>query len=236
MHRSSLCEHDFITLKYSKIELWFSTAENGSNFNLDEGAKVDILNKIVSDLRLNDLGYNIQIHSPLVFNYQGEIHQGDGLITGKKKVALGVFTADCAPVMLFDEKNAVISAVHSGWRGTAAGITKNAILKMKQEYGCRAEDIKMVIGPHIKSCCYEVSEELALKFLKDTTGENQIIYPGNKLSLENVIINDAIYQGVAKDNILVLPYCTCCSSTRFHSYRRDKENAGRQLSFIFIEA
>ena len=86
--------------------------------------------------------------------------EGDAIITNVKNVIIGVFTADCVPVILVDEENKVIAAIHSGWRGTFESITLKTIKKMKEEFNTNEINIKAYIGPHIRKCCYEVSEEL----------------------------------------------------------------------------
>ena len=59
------------------------------------------------------------------------------------------------PIILVDDVKGVSAAIHSGWRGTFESITLKTVEKMKSEYGCKAEDIKAFIGPHIRKCCYE---------------------------------------------------------------------------------
>lgn len=87
-------------------------------------------------------------------------HEGDGIVTNEKSTIIGAFTADCVPVILIDEVNNVIAAVHSGWKGTFNSISAIAVEKMISEYGSNVKNIKAYIGPHIRQCCYEVSEEL----------------------------------------------------------------------------
>ena len=71
-----------------------------------------------------------------------------------------MFTADCVPVILVDKENEAIAAIHSGWKGTFSSIVTETILRMKEEYNSKAENIVAYIGPHIRQCCYEVSEDL----------------------------------------------------------------------------
>ena len=85
---------------------------------------------------------------------------GDGIVTKEKNVAIGVFTADCVPIVLVDTKNKIIDALHSGWKGTLNNIASQGVKVMKETYGADENYIKAFIGPHNKSCCYEVSEEL----------------------------------------------------------------------------
>ena len=89
----------------------------------------------------------------------------DGLITNEPGIALSVFTADCVPVMFADPVRRVIATAHSGWKGTAGGITEKVITKMGEDYGCDPKDIICAIGPCVCKKCYEVSPDVAEKFL-----------------------------------------------------------------------
>ena len=80
-----------------------------------------------------------QIHSCIVLELAGtggdRIADGDGLVTGQPGMLVGVRTADCVPILLVDRVRRVVSAVHAGWRGTAAGIAGEAVLRMQEKFG-----------------------------------------------------------------------------------------------------
>ncbi len=90
---------------------------------------------------------------------EGEGPQADGLVTRRDGVAIGVVTADCAPVLLCDAGAGVIGAVHAGWRGAAAGVLEEAVAAMAG-LGARAGDICAVVGPCIGAASYEVGPDL----------------------------------------------------------------------------
>ena len=91
----------------------------------------------------------------------GKLHyEADGMMTAIPGVALVVFSADCIPVLLYDPVRRVIAALHSGWRGTAAGIVTRAVERMEEVYGCRPENILAAIGPGIGPCCFETHEDV----------------------------------------------------------------------------
>ena len=149
---------------------------------------------------------------------------------------MGIFTADCVPVLIADNKNNVIAAVHSGWRSTIANIVGKTIIKMKESFGCNSENLKVFIGPHNKQCCYEVSEELISKFKNVDYLKNTDINNGRFLSLENCIIKQCKINGVRRENIITTQYCTFCSeNVQFHSYRKSGKKSGRQFSLIYIK-
>ena len=88
----------------------------------------------------------------------------DGLVTNDPDVILFVTCADCVPILFADPINKVVAAVHSGWRGTCAGIAVNALNIMTQQFGCDAKNIHVAIGPSICKDCYEVSDDLYQAF------------------------------------------------------------------------
>lgn len=135
---------------------------------------------------------------------------------------------------MVDEEKAVTAAIHSGWRGTFESITLKTIDKMKNEFGSDVRNIKAYIGPHIRKCCYEVSEDLKQKFIekKDTINEKEL-FNGNNLNLEACIIDDLRKSGINESNINSLDLCTYCSSDiKLHSYRKSQGSYGRMFSFI----
>lgn len=213
----------------------FSTAENNLDFNINTDTGMENLEKLKEWFGLREIGYLHQIHSDLVYNYDGEKHQGDGLITARKECAVGVFTADCVPILLYDSVRNIVSAVHSGWRGTVSGIILNAIEKMVQEYGCKVKDIYAIIGPHNRSCCYEIGEDVSEIFKKNELFKYENIFINGCLDIEKCVIKQMCSKGVPRENIKVMNFCTYCNDkVRMHSYRKSKELSGRMFSFIYL--
>ena len=77
--------------------------------------------------------------------------------------AVGVFTADCVPILLVDPEARLVAAVHAGWRGTLAGVVGAAVAELLRA-GAKAESLRAALGPRIGACCYVVGEELAQRF------------------------------------------------------------------------
>ena len=88
----------------------------------------------------------------------------DAFVTDLPGVAIGVRTADCVPVLLYDPRMRAVAAVHCGWRGTVQGISHKAINIMEMKYGCDPQNLKVVIGPGIGPESFQVGEEVALQF------------------------------------------------------------------------
>ncbi len=88
----------------------------------------------------------------------------DAFVTRLPGVAIGVRTADCVPVLLYDPVERVVAAVHAGWKGTVLHISKGALEAMGQEFGSRPENLLATIGPSIGPDSFQVGEEVAEKF------------------------------------------------------------------------
>jgi polyphenol oxidase len=235
MEKLYIYNYEFLKDSKDKAEFVFSTARGELNFNKNLSEGIENINKVKEWFNLREIGFLNQIHSDLIYKYDGEVHDGDAIITDKKNIALGVFTADCVPILLYDKVNGVIAAVHSGWKGTLLDITGKTVDKMRQEYGVKAKDLIAYIGPHNKGCCYEVGEEVADKFMRKPNYENSPIINNGKLNLEKCIINALIEKGVLEANINTLNICTYCNKEeKLYSYRKNGESNGRLFSFIFL--
>jgi copper oxidase (laccase) domain-containing protein len=138
---------------------------------------------------------------------------------------------DCVPILLFDPVNKVIGAVHAGWRGTANEIARQAIEKLKEEYRTDPSKLIAFIGPSAGSCCYEVGEDVAVKFRNKVVSFNKAkkyinLKDENKLQLQS--------EGVLLNHIEVSTSCTICDKESFHSFRRDGPKSGRMIAVICI--
>lgn len=227
-----------IFLKFSEgnADFIFSTSFNDLDFNINKQTGRENINKLKDWFNLKDIGYLHQIHSNKVFIYDGKVYEGDSLITDKKNTAVGIFTADCVPILLYDKKNEIAAAVHSGWRGTISHIVEKTITTLNQKYNSDPKDIYAYIGPHIRSCCYEIGEEVAVQFKEDHSYKNLNVICDRKLNLEKCIIKQLSDKCINENHIIKLNLCTCCSkSYNFHSYRKTGIKAGRMFSFIYLK-
>ncbi|ADZ20749.1 hypothetical protein BJV85_002298 [Clostridium acetobutylicum] len=233
MNIKKVDKYSFLEFKDDKFSLYFSTAENGLNFNINTEEGNDNIRNLKDWFNVKDVGYLKQTHSDIILNYDSdkELLEGDALITDKDNTLVGVFTADCVPVLLYDKSKNVMAAVHSGWKGTSDMIVKKTIIKMKQEFLSTASDITVYIGPHNKACCYEFGEEALSEFEGSGIYDISEIYKDGKLDLEKCIVKQCKSENV--NNIKCLNICTNCSKEyKMFSYRRDGKSAGRMFSFI----
>ena len=232
---------DFIIIDGEKFQIIFTNAEKERSFNRNTEEGIKELNSLKKEFNVKDIIYLKQIHSDKILKYicndkSIKDEEGDAIITNEKNVIIGVFTADCVPIILIDEEKEVIAAIHSGWKGTFESITLKTIEKMKLEFNTNEINIKAYIGPHIRKCCYEVSEDLKLNFIeKKKTISKEELFDGNNLNLEACIIDDLKRAGVKDDNINSLNLCTYCSDDiKLHSYRKSQGSYGRMFSFIML--
>ena len=182
------------------------------------GTRTDVVSQ-------DDMASLKQIHSAVVLGAEriGVAGEGDALVTAQTGVPVSIRTADCYPILLADPRNLVVAAVHAGWRGTAAGIVVKTIEQMRARFGSDAGNLRVAIGPGIGGCCYEVGIEVARQFGLESAGKIDLAEMNHRLLVEN---------GVAAGHIETLGGCTRCDADLFHSFRRDRESAGRMVSYI----
>ena len=182
------------------------------------GTRTDVVSQ-------EDMASLKQIHSAVVLEAEraGVAGEGDALVTAQSGVPVSVRTADCYPILLADTRNRAVAAVHAGWRGTAARIVVRTMEQMRARFGTDAADLRVAIGPGIGGCCYQVGIEVARQFGLESAGKIDLAEMNHRLLVEN---------GVAAERIEVLGGCTLCDAHLFHSFRRDRELAGRMVSYV----
>ena len=153
----------------------------------------------------------------------------DGLISESSTVVLGVYTADCVPIFIFVPGLKRYSIVHAGWRGVQKQIVLESLRLFQNYWNVSSEKLKVYIGPHIQSCCYEVGEEVSAQFpLAAVHHQNKFL-----LNLTEAISQQLIQHKVLLENIENSLDCTFCN-TQYFSFRRDQTKK-RMLSFISIQ-
>jgi len=168
-----------------------------------------------------------QIHSDRVLEAYAaadRFAEGDALVTNVPGLRIGVRTADCVPILIADQRTRVVAAVHAGWRGTAENIVSQAVNAMITRYGSQRKDLHAAIGPSIGPCCYEVGPDVASRF---NAWRQQ-----SDLRLDLPGINERQLTEAGVPDIWVACECTFCHPRRYFSFRREKEEAGRMISFL----
>lgn len=228
-------DYKFIKFNYDNVYMFFSTAEGDLDFNKSFPKGIENLNNLKRWFNVDYVSYLNQTHSNKVLIADENVYDGDALITNESNRIIGVFTADCVPILLVDKQNKAIAAVHSGWKGTVQDIVLNTIEELKNKYNSKEENINVYIGPHNKKCCYEVGEDVIALFRKKKCF-NENMYVNRKINLEAYIVETLINKGIKRENIYTENLCTYCDKeVKLHSYRKAKNGYGRMFSFIFIK-
>ena len=156
------------------------------------------------------------------------LHEADGWLLSLPQTGAMILTADCVPLYLWSTDGKYVSLTHCGWRGIVQGLPKKAAELIKEK---TSEKLQAYIGPHIRECCFEVKEDVASKFPKET-----IIQRENKIfvNLDKAIILQLTAAGVDEKEIKTGCHCQCtsCNKKDFFSYRRDGTKDA-QISFVY---
>ena len=185
-----------------------------------------------------------QIHSNKFFfikNYKFKKSKmiGDAIITDQRKIIIGVLTADCAPVLIYDKKLKIISAIHAGWKGAYKGIIKNVVEQLRKR-GSKSKNLIAAIGPCISQKSYEVQNDFKSKFLKQNK-KNKIFFNNVKnktyFSLNKYVNYQLKSLGIKKVDII--DQDTYKEENNFFSARRSinkkQDDYGRNISLIMIK-
>ncbi len=166
----------------------------------------------------------------------------DALVTGLPGVAVGVHTADCVPILLYDPRRRVVAAIHSGWKGTVQRISQKTLFLMKQEFGCCPENIRAALGPAIGPASFQVGEEV-VQFFKEQNfpldeiwsfrpgfssvpmvdGHHIDLFKANRWLLEEAGVPAACIQVAGIDSY---------TDPAFYSARNEGMDCGRTISSI----
>lgn len=163
--------------------------------------------------------------------------QIDGIITRSAAVVPVITVADCMPIFIYEPSSSCIGVLHSGWKGT--GIVLKAFEKAEKEYGADVSNFRVILGPHIRSCCYAVDEKRARFFQREFSRD--CIFPCDdcsglyRLSLEAA--NRALLKkaGIKDGHIFSGDECTCCTKDssgayKYGSFRRETAGLPESMS------
>lgn len=164
----------------------------------------------------------------------------DALITTEKNICIGINTADCVPILLFDPKQQVIAVAHAGWRGTVARIAAKTAQQLIQQFQCAPETLLVAIGPSISQKNYEVGNDVLAEFVKADfptgkffsknphSGKLQLdLWEANRWQLEEV--------GILPKHIEVANICTFDQADTYFSARKLGIHSGRTASCLMLK-
>ncbi|MEL6769370.1 MAG: peptidoglycan editing factor PgeF [Pseudomonadota bacterium] len=206
---------------------------NGGQGSADDGASVATnRGRIASHLGARSLVSVGQVHSPTAIAldapFEGTRPEADAMATATPGLALGILTADCAPVLLADREAQVIGAAHAGWRGAFAGVLE-AVIDAMLGLGAARGRITAVIGPTISQRAYEVGPEFVDRFLDEDPENARFFVAGRahpegdraQFDLPSYSLARLRAAGIAEASWT--GHCTHSDPARFYSYRRSRQ-------------
>lgn len=205
-------------LEYDETQLVFSNQVHSTNFH-----------KVTKE----DCGKGITRES--------DILEIDGLVTDEPGIPLITFYADCVPLFFYDPMKKVIAMAHSGWKGTVERIGAKMISYMKEEYHSNPKDIVCAIAPSICQKCYEVSEDVALRFLDvfgDKYGDELLYKKENgkyQLNLHKACEITLLEAGITKEHLDITDICTCCNPEFLFSHRASNGMRGNLAGVMMLK-
>ena len=164
--------------------------------------------------------------------------KADAIITNQKYLPIGILTADCAPILIYDEKIKMVAAIHAGWRGAFKGII-NKVIKFMIKKGCEIENMTAVIGPSISHKNYEVKEDFKKRFIKKDK-KNSLFFTSSKQKLYfnlTKYIHTSL-KAIKIQHIDIIKIDTFDIKNKFFSARRalklKHNDYGRNISIIML--
>jgi polyphenol oxidase len=164
---------------------------------------------------------------------------GDALITDQPGAALGVFSADCVPLLFADPETGACGTAHAGWRGVVAGVAGATVAAMAAAFGTRPAALRVAMGPAIGPCCFEVGDEVVAAFEARHPGARGlgVVVEGKgaraHIDLKRSLALELQHVGIPAAQLDAGPECTLCDpQARFYSYRRDNTRTGQHMAVI----
>lgn len=190
----------------------------------------------VAFLRQSHGVVGLQIHKQDQVSYFFE-SDGDYLFTQNIHYGIGVVTADCLPIVLYDQVTHTAAIIHAGWKGLVSGILQETVAKLVQTIGIIPSNLLVFCGPSARPCCYEVQPDFMNMFTDYVQDIDMFfIQKNNKIYFDSTsfMIVLARNLGIMYENIYTrYNVCTICT-VQFCSYRREKEKARRQISMVCL--
>lgn len=166
--------------------------------------------------------------------------EADGIVTTTKNILIAVMTADCVPVLLCDNDKKIISAVHAGWRGAKNNIIAHAVKEMRN---LGAENISVVLGPHIRQDNYQVSQEFYDDFISEDQDNMSLFYLKEDINKYYFDLTGYVRKKLLRENIIDIldTAIDTFADNNYFSYRRsfinnDFSDYGSNLSLALIRS
>jgi YfiH family protein len=244
LDRAAGVRHAFFTRRggisgniYASLNCGYGSDDDRDNVTVNRGRAMAKF-----DLSSDALATTYQVHGTAVQVIEDagspdNRTKADAMVSRTPGIALGILTADCAPVLFADASAGVIGAAHAGWRGALSGVLDETVAAMER-LGSRVGDIVAGVGPCIAQTSYEVGPEFRGHFVAaDATNDSFFDRVGerDRFDLEGYVVDRLRRLGVAVEGAGA---DTCADRDRFFSYRRscleDEPDFGRGLSAIVL--
>lgn len=171
---------------------------------------------------------------------RGETPEADAMVTAVPGLAIGVLTADCAPVLFCDPHARIVGAAHAGWRGALSGIVEETVGAMTG-LGATPERIRAVVGPAISQAAYEVGQDYRDRFMAEDPDSAAFFDTGEGTGEPHFDLPGYVAARLARAGVGTiddLGLCTYSDESRLFSYRRSQhhreDDYGRQISAILL--
>jgi len=199
-------------------------------YNVKNKVDLEIFSRSVKLNPYNLITLN-QIHSSniIVANNPGHYKSIDGVINFSGELVCSIQVADCLPIYFVNNSSKAIGLIHAGWRGLSKKIIEeilNKIILCNENLS----DFYILIGPSIRSCCFEVGDDVIQFF-----DSNYYYKKNNKkysVNLQKWALNQLISKGIDQNKIIEIQKCTSCLEASYHSYRRNNVIAGRMYALL----
>ena len=228
--------------KSKEIHQSLNCRPGSKDLSVNVKKNLEVVKKKISNSAKNIFLLN-QIHSnKLVYidnNYKlTKKPKADAVITIQKNLPIAVLTADCVPILIYDNKKRIVAAIHAGWKGAFKGIIDKVIRFMVKK-GCSLKNITAVIGPSISVKNYEVKDDFMKKFIKkDKKSLKYFKIENNKLYFD---LSQYVYSQILQNkikNIDTIKLDTFDIKNKFFSARRalslKQNDYGRNISIIML--
>jgi polyphenol oxidase len=239
-------EHGFFGRDGGLSQGLYASLNCGPGSKDDPAAVTENRRRVMAALGAERLVSLAQIHSPMVYtvgaNWDAARHpEGDGMVTATPGIALGILTADCAPVLFADPKARVVGAAHAGWKGALGGVLEATLGAMEQA-GAARKDITAAIGPCISQESYEVGADFRARFALADPDNQRFFTPANRADHYQFALEGYIAARLAAAGIratLPLSTCTYPVENGYFSFRRTTHRGeldyGREISAILLK-
>ena len=245
MYKTYLNNDDILAITTNRLNGYSDFPYNSFNMAFHVGdVKEDVERNyqlLCKELNINYDNIHLpnQTHSDVMIevthNNQVINEECDALFTKSKNIYLGVLTADCCPILVYDTKNKIVAAIHAGWVGSVKLITYKSIKYLIEHEQLSPKHTKVFIAPCIKKRNYEVGQDVFEAVMKYPEFYHNDLFSSlknDKYLYDNTLFNylQILACDIPKTNIFVDEDCTFENSDYF-SYRRDRK-CGRQLTLI----